>query len=80
MESCATCRFWMPSENVNAPGVCRRFPPKPFLVPMMAETPGRLQLPRKNPNSIQMQLMTHFPATDPQIWCGEFKPIEGEAK
>jgi hypothetical protein len=47
---------------------------------MMAETPGRLQLPRKNPNSIQMQLMTHFPATDPQIWCGEFKPIEGEAK
>lgn len=57
--SCKSCRFYVVTSIVGAPGECRRFPQQ---VTFFSSGPGG-----------QVGLISGFPQPKPELWCGEFK-------
>lgn len=83
-ERCARCRFWREDErqsDANEPewgfGDCRRRPPR------IVEAMATVMLPKAEyrrqvelePDSVDRQQMTWFPATFATDWCGEFEEV-----
>ena len=68
-ESCGNCRFWLAPDNEGEPGYCRREPPKAFMI----QRPSHNGLKLSGSQPVETQLMTNFPPTNEDIWCGEWR-------
>lgn len=75
--TCGECVFHdAPSDQPEVNGACRRFPPRPLIIPQAQQ--------RVTPTGPQMQagfvVNSFFPITMNKISaCGEFAPAEGQA-
>lgn len=66
--NCKDCRCYMPQDL--AQGICSRFPPQAFLVPMMAAG-----LDTK-PGQVQLNIRSDFPPVSANAGCWEFVPAK----
>jgi hypothetical protein len=68
MESCLTCKYWLAPDKEGEPGYCRRHPPKAFMIQRQG---AKLLL--NGPAPTETTMMTNFPPTNADIWCGEYR-------
>jgi hypothetical protein len=68
-ESCGNCRFWFVPDEGGQTGYCRREPPKVFMV----QKPASQGLSLARRSEPEMALMTNFPPTNADVWCGEYQ-------
>jgi hypothetical protein len=80
METCLTCDFCVASEKPGM-AVCRRFPPKGFMV-FQPEHQSRLEISgRKVMTPAQGAIMSQYiPVMLTNMACGEYKPISAEVE
>lgn len=76
-QSCSRCQCFIRAnpndESENAVGVCRRHPPRVFIIPMQQMQPSSLLKPGQPPQmTIQPTAQSFFPNVMASGWCGEF--------
>jgi hypothetical protein len=59
-EQCKGCEFWHSTDSLE--GICRRLPPT--VLPYLYEEHGE----------VVTDIITRYPTTDYNEWCGEWKP------
>lgn len=73
MDTCGTCRFWMPEHgNGSVGGFCRRYPPTVFMTMREIPLPGlKGGLAVRPPMQQQTVSTSVFPPMQRIGWCGE---------
>jgi len=83
---CANCQFFLPGQEANVMGVCRRHPPVVFMLPMQSAPPSgeeqkilRIAGAQPKPPQVTLQFPSAWPMVRPEQWCGEWSLVYNEA-
>lgn len=69
-DTCGTCHHWL---EQPVAGVCRRYPPTPFII---GTAPASVIHNPKNPGPPQLITQSLFPQMNANGSCGEHQPKE----